>query len=114
MAPSKTYNIPGLSCAFAIIANHKMRRRFRQVVAEIVPGVNLFGYTATLAAYRHGQPWLSAILSYLRQNRDLEYAVIRDMPVFSTTPVEATYLAWIDTRSTGIDDAAHFFEEAGV
>ena len=36
------------------------------------------------------------------------------MPGFSTTPVEATYLAWINTRSTGIDDAVHFFEEAGV
>lgn len=113
-APSKTYNIPGLGCSFAIIPDQKLRTAFRGVMAGIVPHVNLLGYTATLAAYRDGEPWRQALLSYLRENRDLVLELLTAMPGLKTWPVEATYLAWIDARSLQTDDPAGFFELAGV
>ncbi len=114
MAPSKTFNLPGLGCSFAVISDDALRRRFRRVMAGIVPFVNLFGYTAALAAYRDGEGWLAALLDYLRGNRDLVQQAVSAMPGLSMATVEATYLAWIDVRALGLSDPAAFFEEAGV
>jgi cystathionine beta-lyase len=114
LAPSKTYNIPGLGCSFAVISDSALRKRFIRAAGRIVPHVNLLGYTAAEAAYRHGEPWRQALLAYLRGNRDLVERSIGAIPALSTTPVEATYLAWIDTRASGIADPGRFFEEAGV
>ncbi len=114
MAPSKTFNLPGLGCAFAVIPDPGVRRRFVRATAGLVPGVNLMGYTAALAAYRDGGPWLSGLLTYLRENRDRLMDAVNTLPGLSMSPVEATYLAWIDTRASGIEAPAAFFETAGV
>jgi cystathionine beta-lyase len=114
MAPSKTYNLPGFGCSFAVISDDMLRRRFKRAMAGIVPEVNALGYTAALAAYRDSGEWLAALLTYLRGNRDLVESSIRDIPGLSMPHVEATYLAWIETRETGLSDPAGFFEDAGV
>jgi len=114
MAPSKTFNIPGLGCAFAVIPSEALRRRFRNAMAGIVPDVNLLGYTAAEAAYRHGWDWHRALLDYLRRNRDLVYHTLQNMPPLRTFLPEATYLAWIDARELDVPDPAAFFEAAGV
>ncbi len=114
LAPSKTYNIPGLGCSFAVIGDPALRRAFRKAMGRIVPHVNTLGYTAALAAYRNGEEWRQALLAYLRENRDLVEKEVNAMPGLSMAHVEATYLAWIDARETGILDPARFFEEAGV
>jgi cystathionine beta-lyase len=113
-APSKTYNIPGLGCSFAVIPDAALRRAFRQAKAGIVPHVTTLGYTAALAAYRDGEPWRRALLEYLRGNRDLVTESVGRMPGLVMTPVEATYLAWIDARQTGIKEPGRYFESAGV
>lgn len=114
LAPSKTFNIPGLGCAFAIIPNRALRSRFRHAMEGIVPHVNLFGYTAALAAYRDSSDWHRALLDYLRDNRTLVQETMDHLPGLRMTHVEATYLAWIDTRSSGIREPTAFFEQAGV
>jgi cystathionine beta-lyase len=114
MAPSKTYNLPGLGCSLAIIPNAALRKQFKQAMAGIVPHVNALGYTAALAAYRHGDPWLADLLMYLRANRDRVAEAVAAMPGISATPVEATYLAWIDCRHIHAEDPVRFFEDAGV
>ncbi len=114
LAPSKTYNIPGLGCSFAVISDPTLRRSFIKAKGRIVPHVNTLGYTAALAAYRNGEEWRQQLLAYLRGNRDLVMAEINSMPGLTMTHVEATYLAWIDVRGTGIKDPTLFFEEAGV
>ncbi|HEY5976132.1 MAG TPA: PatB family C-S lyase [Geobacteraceae bacterium] len=113
-APSKTFNIPGLGCSFAVISDPSLRRAFRRAMGRIVPHVNTLGYTAAQAAYEQGEPWRQALVAYLRGNRDLVHAEINALPGLSATHVEATYLTWIDARQTGIADPARFFEEAGV
>jgi len=114
LAPSKTYNIPGLGCSFAVIPDPGLRRAFKAVMNGIVPHVNLLGYAATLAAYRDGEPWRQALLAYLRGNHTLVMQAVAGLPGLRTWPVEATYLAWIDARSLGGEDPAGLFEQGGV
>ena len=117
MAPSKTFNIPGLGASFAIIQNPQLRQRFKQALRGIVPDVNILGLTAALAAYQHGGDWLRELLLYLTANRDyLADTVIRALPGIQATVPEATYLAWLDCRDAGIPgNPQHFFlEQAGV
>ena len=113
-APSKTFNIPGLGCSFAVISDPGLRRAFRGAMGRIVPHVNALGFTAALAAYRHGGEWQRELLAYLRGNRALVEEAVAAMPGLAMTPVEATYLAWIDTRDAGLERPGRFFEEAGV
>jgi cystathionine beta-lyase len=114
MAPSKTYNLAGLSCSFAVICEQKLRRKFYRAMAGIVPMINPLGYVAALAAYRYGQDWHAALLSYLRENRNLVTHRINEMPGLSMTHIEATYLAWINTQAAGLNEPVKFFEDAGV
>jgi len=114
MAPSKTFNIPGLGCAMAIIPNGRLRRQFADAKAGLVPHVNVFGYEAALAAFRYGEPWRKALLQYLRANRDYLLREANQIAGLAMGPVEATYLAWIDVRDLGVEDPARFFEQAGV
>ncbi len=114
MAPSKTYNIPGLGCAFAVIPDAGLRRRFLDVMRGIVPHVNVLGYAAAEAAYRHGEPWRRALIDYLRGNAEYVCNAIDAIPGLRTTPVEATYLAWIDATGLNLENPAAFFEAAGV
>lgn len=114
MAPSKTFNLPGLGCAFAVISDANLRRQFKNAMAGIVPLVNALGFTAAMAAFEDCADWLEALLQYLRGNRDLVRHAIRRMPHLSMSKVEATYLAWIDIRALDLKDPADFFERTGV
>ncbi|MFO1318874.1 MAG: PatB family C-S lyase [Burkholderiales bacterium] len=114
MAASKTFNLPGLGAAFAIIPDAALRRRVTSVMKGIVHRPMTIGLWATLAAYRDGEPWREALVAYLRANRDLLQTRVASWPGFSMTHVEATYLAWIDIRSSGIDHPVQTFEAAGV
>ena len=114
MAASKTFNLPGLGCAFAVIGERTLRRRFKKAMAGIVPMVNALGYTAARAAFEDCDDWHAELLEYLRGNREIVQKAVHGMPHLSMAPVEATYLAWIDTRVAGLQNPAVFFEDAGV
>ena len=114
IAPSKTFNLPGLGCSLAIIADRALRARFQNAMAGIVPHVNALGYTAALAAYRDSRAWQAALLAYLRGNRALVAEAVASMNGITMAPVEATYLAWLDCRQADIADPAGFFDQAGV
>ncbi|MFC1845249.1 MalY/PatB family protein [Thermodesulfobacteriota bacterium] len=114
MAPSKTFNIPGLGCSFAVISNMDLRKKFLQAMEGIVPYVNVLGFTATEAAYRDGWDWHAGLLEYLRGNSQLVEKEINSMAGLFMHHVEATYLAWIDARSIDPLSPARYFEKAGV
>jgi cystathionine beta-lyase len=123
MAPSKTYNIPGLGCAFAVIPDAGLRRRFQQAMNGIVPHVNVLGLAACEAAYRDCTEWHRELLAYLAGNRDrltaatqgdfLRGAVNAEKRV-KMSHVEATYLAWIVVRQLGLAHPAAHFEAHGL
>lgn len=98
VAPSKTWNVPGLGCAFAIIPDPKLRHYFSKEYDQMVPCVNLFGWVGAEAAYRYGEPWRLGMLAYLRRNRDLLESVSRQwkLPICK---LKSTYLAFMDCSS---------------
>jgi len=114
MAPSKTYNIAGLGCSFAVISNTHIRRHFVQAMAGIVPRVNVLANTAALAAYQDTGLWVNQLLDYLKDNRDRVFSAVSQMKGLSICHTEATYLSWIDARESGLEYPAAFFENAGV
>lgn len=116
IAPSKTYNVPGLGTSIAIIPDAALRAQFARAATGIVAEVNNLGYVAAEAAYRHGEPWRQALLAYLRGNRDLLLGFVqRDLPgVTIEAPLEATYLAWLNVSALQLKDPVAHFEAHGV
>jgi cystathionine beta-lyase len=98
IAPSKTFNVPGLFCGFAIIPNRELRVRYEKEVNRLRIHVNSLGLHAARIAYS-GQcdGWLKELRRYLTGNRDflVDY-VTESMPGVRTTIPDATYLAWLD------------------
>jgi cystathionine beta-lyase len=117
MAPSKTFNLPGLSFSFGVIPDETRRKRVQQAGEGIVPLNNVMGLAAAFAAYTEGEAWLGDLRRYLTANRDTMVAYLAErMPQLRTTVPEATYLAWIDCRAAGIDGnpQAFFLQQAKV
>lgn len=116
MAPSKTYNLPGLGTSFAVISNPTLRATFARAASGIVAEVTTLGFAACEAAYRDSEPWRQELLTYLRGNRDfmLDY-IARELPgIRVEAPIEATYLAWLNVQALGLKDPIAHFENHGV
>lgn len=116
LGPSKTFNLPGLQAAAAIVQNAELRQRFKAARQGLVPWVNLLGLIALEAAYRDGQEWLDQLLNYLEANRDFVHDFVQqELPGLQMAKPEGTYLAWIDCRGAGLGDPYEFFlQEAHV
>lgn len=120
-APSKTWNLPGLSAAYAVIPNRRLRARFAEAARGFVTEVNALGYTGLMAAYGVGEPWRRKLIQYLTGNRDWLYAFVAAelLPWMRfDQQMEATYLAWLNVegmREQGIRDPhAFLLSKAGV
>ncbi|EKS1847103.1 PatB family C-S lyase [Cronobacter muytjensii] len=114
MSPSKTFNIAGLGASVAVIPDAALRQRFCDARAGIVPNVDVLALTAAEAAWRGGEPWLEAQLTYLRRNRDRLYAAISSLPGMEMLLPEATYLAWVDASGLGVENPTRFFKRQGL
>ena len=117
MAPSKTYNLPGLGCSMAIVQSSELRQKLNKTASGIVPHVNILGYVAALAAYDEADDWLEQLLAYLTANRDFMVSYLaQHLPHIRTTVPDATYLAWLDCRELGIpgNPQKFFLERAKV
>jgi cystathionine beta-lyase len=118
-APSKSFNVAGLTSAFAVISDPGLRARFDAQVENAGLSIgNIFGQTALRAAYAEGGPWLDALRAYLEGNFDFAAAFFRDrLPALRFLRPEGTYLALIDARSLGLEPQAlfkFFLEKARV
>lgn len=115
---SKTFNIAGLQQATAVSFAPALLEKLERVCGEAgVTSGNTFALAATRAAYTACDDWLDGLLSYLAENRAaLEAGVKRYLPRARLTPVEATYLAWLDLRAYGksCDELTALFWKQGV
>jgi len=110
MAPSKTFNIAGLGFSFAIIQNPDLLREVKKARGGLVSGPNLLGITAALAAYNHGEEWLQQLISYLGNNwMELNEFLHSNMPGIKVSPIEGTYLAWLDCRELMLKESPFEF-----
>ena len=113
IAPSKTFNVPGLFCGFAIIPNQELRDKYVKVVQDLKLHVASLGLHAAQVAFS-GQcdEWLKEMRCYLTGNRDflVDY-VTKNMPGVRITIPDATYLAWLDFTQLNLENPFEFFFE---
>lgn len=110
MAPSKTFNVAGLSSSVAIIPNKNNFARYERAlnVGHLGMG-NIFGTVALEAAYSHGDEWLDQMMDYLSGNYIfLEKFIADKLPKVKVMKPEATYLIWLDFREYGMNDKELF------
>lgn len=114
---SKAFNIAGLRCAVAAFGSGSLRDGFEALPAHVRGSPSVSGMVAALTAWEQGDPWLDEVLARLSANRDrVARFVASHLDGVVHLPPEATYLAWLDLRSTGLGDdpAARLRAEAGV
>ena len=99
-APSKTFNVAGLTAACAVVSDASLRQRFAAAVKGLQPDGNVLGLVSAEAAYRHGDPWRQELLATLRANRASLIARVARWPGVSMAAPESTYLAWLDLRES--------------
>lgn len=104
IAPSKTFNMAGLSTSLFHSSNPELLADFKKTAENLfIHHGNLFGITALEAAYNYGNDWLDQLLDYL--NGNIEFAIDfikKRMPVIKVQKPEATYLLWLDFRHLGL------------
>ncbi len=118
-SPSKSFNTAGLQIANIICSNADVRARIdRAININEVCDVNPFGVVALMAAYNESEEWLDALCDYIKGNYDVLCRFLRDeFPSLRVTPLEGTYLAWVDFSAFGMTSdelTAHLLEECGV
>lgn len=114
MAPSKTFNVPGLDMAFAIISDIKMRTEYSKLMDGLVGHVNILGMAAATAAFKFAEPWRLQLIEYLKENHQLILEKVNQMQGISMRPAEAMYLAWLDVSELQLDNPQKYFEQYGV
>jgi cystathionine beta-lyase len=118
VAPSKTFNVPGLFCGFAIITDKDLRERYEKEVNHLRMHVSSAGLIAAQSAFS-GQcdGWLKELRRYLTDNRDFITEYLTEyMPEVRFTLPDATYLGWLDFTQTKINGSPYefFLENAKV
>ncbi|HPX95358.1 MAG: MalY/PatB family protein [Brevefilum fermentans] len=116
LAPSKTFNIAGLSTSVVIAENPVIKDRLSQTLSMLLGHPNILGLHAARAAYLHGRPWLREVMHYLQANRDyLVNYVNENLPGIRMWSPEGTFLGWLDCRQLEVESPHRFFlDEAKV
>lgn len=119
VAPSKTFNLAGLYTSAVIAENPELKKGYERVLDAVhVGGGSLFGQVAFEAAYTKGDNWLEQLIVYLEGN----YKMLTDfsstsIPGMVISPLEATYLVWMDLSFLDMDQKAlkqFVIEQAGL
>ena len=118
MSASKTFNIAGLSSSYVIVPNKELRSKFNYFINHNhFSGGNIFGLTATEAAYTHGQEWLQMLIEYLEENLKIVTSFFSEhFPSVKVMVPEGSFLVWIDLSGIGIPikDAINKLIENGL
>ncbi|MEH6501631.1 MAG: pyridoxal phosphate-dependent aminotransferase, partial [Pseudoalteromonas distincta] len=119
VAPSKTFNIPGMGLSALVIPDPAHRQAMKRVFETLhMEQANPFSIVAFETAYRQGGAWLDALLPYLEGNRQTVMEFLRQhVPQIRCAPTQGTYLLWLDCRTLGMSDTqlkAFFIQKAGV
>ncbi|MEA2096138.1 MAG: PatB family C-S lyase [Candidatus Cloacimonadota bacterium] len=118
-APSKTFNVAGLSLSYVIIPNKKNRVKFQKTLLNLgLHGGNVFGIEALEASYRYGQKWLEELLIYVENNYTFVQQYLQNnIPQIKPIKMEGTYLLWLDCRKMGLSQkelVKFFINKAGL
>lgn len=108
VAPSKTFNIPGLQASIIITTNPKIYSIIEQAFTTIdIKRNNCFSLVATHAGYAHGHDWLDEVMAYIEGNADFVINYVnKHIPKLKIRKPEGTYLLWIDCTELELEDEA--------
>ncbi|MEE0348291.1 MAG: MalY/PatB family protein [Lachnospiraceae bacterium] len=110
-SPSKTFNLAGLMMSNIFIANRELRHNFRRELdAAGISQLGIMGLVACEAAYKNGEVWYQAMLSYVKENIAFTKEFVeKNLPGVTMIDLEGTYLVWLDFRKTGlsVDELEH-------
>ena len=118
-APSKTFNVAGLTLSYLIIPNKKIRVKFQKTLLNLgLHGGNVFGIEALEASYRYGQKWLEELLIYIEDNYNfVQHYLQNNLPRIKAVKMEGTYLLWLDCRELGLSQkelVSFFINKVGL
>jgi len=113
-SPSKTYNLPGLSCAYAVVADPALRLRLQKAGSGLINEINVMGYAGCEAAYRLGGSWKDALQDKLRSHVKMMSDRIPFHLDKDWIAPQATYLTWIRVSSWPIENPHASALKAGV
>ena len=111
---SKTFNIAGLNCAFSIIPNQLMRKKFKNILKGHTPSPSIFGLIATLACLKDGSEWKGDLIKYLNINKDFllnQFSSRKDIEIIEP---KGTYLLWFKVLNAKSEKLQEHFEKFGV
>jgi cystathionine beta-lyase len=118
LSPSKTFNLSGFHTSFVVIQDQQRLAQFEREKHRLGYYFgNILGDVALIAAYTHGEPWLDALLDYLRANLAYLTSALDGHRQLRLLQPEGTFLAWIDFRLTGLPEqevARRLAEQAGI
>jgi len=119
LAPSKTFNVAGLSTSSVVISNPVLRKYFKSKIDHLhIGNGNIFGTVSSIAAYSEGREWLSKLLEYIDGNVSCVMNYCREfIPEIIPARPEATYMIWLDCRKlgmTGKELNEFFVSKAGI
>ncbi|HZG58185.1 MalY/PatB family protein [Paenibacillus sp.] len=108
LAPTKTFNLPGVQSSLVVANDPAMRLKLANRIRTLSLHMqNYFSHTATIAAYNEGDEWLDQLLPYVRGNLEYAMRTLRDRaPSLRPMPPEGTYLLWVDARALGLTGKA--------
>jgi len=102
---TKAWNLAGLKCGLAIAASERMGEALARLPEGIHDRVGHLGVIASVAAFRDGEEWLDELRAYLAETRRLLPDLLAEhAPGVRVAPAQATFLAWLDFRDTGLGD----------
>ena len=118
-APSKTFNIAGIVCSYAIVPNENLRKRFYSwLEANEFGAAPIFSSIATIAAFRKGEEWRKQMLAYIEGNIEFVESFCRErIPQVKPLRPQASFLVWLDCRELGLDHdslISLFIDKAGL
>lgn len=104
LAPTKTFNLPGVQSSFIVADDAAIRTKLLNRLRTLsLLMQNYFSHTATIAAYNEGDEWLDQLLAYVKDNIDYAVRTLREQaPALRPIPPEGTYLLWVDARALGL------------
>ena len=111
---SKTFNVPGLNCAFAIIPCDNLRKAFKQNAEGIIDDANITGLIALSAAFSKGWRWRDDLIRYLNKNLQTLLNSIEKHKNASLIVPQATYLLWVSVKNPNRKNLQSHFEKYGI
>lgn len=104
-APGKTFNLAGLQTANLVVFDPHARKQIKKHLDRFfLNGSNVFGIEAMIAAYTDGEPWVDAQNNHIaKQAQTLEFWLKTHYPMVKMSPLEGTYLAWLNIEALDND-----------